>query len=50
MRIAWELAIARIRIRPAVLSDIREHVLRSLPSGVPLDKDCDPIVAVYTRE
>ena len=50
MRVAWELAIARIRIRPAVLSDIREHVLRSLPSGVSLDKDCDPITALYTRE
>ena len=50
VRIAWELAIARIRIRPAVLSDIREHVLRSLPPDVPLDKDCDPIVALYTRE
>jgi hypothetical protein len=50
VRIAWELAIARIRIRPAVLSDIREHVLRSLPSGTPLEKDCDPIVALYTRE
>jgi hypothetical protein len=49
VRIAWELAIARIRIRPAVLSDIREHVLRSLPPGVP-HTDCDPIVALYARE
>jgi hypothetical protein len=50
VRIAWELAIARIRIRPAVLADIREHVLRCLPAGVAFDKDCDPIVALYTRE
>ncbi len=50
VRIAWELAIARIRIRPAVLADIREHVLRSLPAGGSFDKDCDPIVALYTRE
>ena len=30
IRVAWELAMARVRVQPETLADVREHCLRSL--------------------
>ena len=35
IRVAWELAMARVRVREEVLTDVREHVLRCAPEGLP---------------
>jgi len=34
VRVAWDLVLAGVSVRPDVLSEAREHVLRSLPTGV----------------
>lgn len=49
IRVAWELLLARVRIRPAVLADAREHVLRCLPSGVS-EEEAEALASVYTRD
>ncbi len=38
IRIAWSLMMDGIRVRPATLSDARDHVLASLPSGISADE------------
>jgi hypothetical protein len=38
VRVAWTLVLAEIRVRPAVLQDVRDHVLFSLPSGTSADE------------
>ena len=48
--VAWELAMARIRVHPELLADVREHVLRCLPpqsSIADLDDAVPPIVQDY---
>lgn len=49
IRVAWELLLARVRIRPAVLADAREHVLRCLPSGLG-EEEAEALASVYTRD
>lgn len=49
VRVAWELLLARVRVRPSVLADAREHVLRSLPTGV-TPEEAEELAGVYTRE
>ena len=34
IRVAWELVLAGVPVRPEVLAEAREHVLRCLPPGV----------------
>jgi len=38
VRVAWELMLAGLRVRPGVLSDARDHALACLPSGVGVDE------------
>ncbi len=38
VRVAWELVLAGIRVRPGVLQDARDHVLYSLPPDVGVDE------------
>ena len=38
VRVAWELMLAGIRVRPALLTDARDHVLACLPDGVGPDE------------
>jgi len=38
IRVAWKLMMDGIRVRPATLSDARDHVLSSLPQGVGPDE------------
>lgn len=38
VHVAWELVIARVPVRPRLLADVREHVLRSLPIGTSEDE------------
>lgn len=49
IRVAWELLLARVRIRPAVLADAREHVLRCLPSGVGTD-EAEALASIYAAD
>ncbi len=49
IRVAWELLLARVRIRPAVLADAREHVLRCIPSGVN-EEEAETLATVYARD
>jgi|GEM_PF-1124976 len=38
VRVAWDLMLAGVRVRPALLADAREHVLTCLPEGVGADE------------
>ncbi len=49
IRVAWELLLARVRIRPAVLAEAREHVLRCIPSGAS-DEEAETLAALYARD
>lgn len=49
VRVAWELLLARVRVKPSVLADAREHVLRSLPTGVS-PEEAEDLAGLYTRE
>jgi len=37
VRVAWELMMAGVNVRPSTLADAREHVLRSLPAGLDVE-------------
>lgn len=49
VRVAWELVMAHVRVRPALLQDAREHVLRSLPAGAGQD-EAERLASVFTRD
>jgi len=38
VRVAWDLMLAGIRVRPAILQDARDHALASLPEGAGADE------------
>lgn len=49
---AWSLAMARVRVRPELLADVREHVLRCLPETVrvaDLTEAVPPLVTDYIK-
>ena len=49
VRVAWDLLLARVRVRPAVLAEAREHVLRCLPPGVSAE-EAEELAGVYTGD
>ncbi len=49
VRVAWDLMLAGIRVRPAVLQDARAHVLASLPDGVGVD-EAEVLAGVATSD
>lgn len=49
VRVAWELLLARIRVRPSVLTDAREHVLRCLPEDLNADA-AEALTGALTRD
>jgi len=49
VRVAWELVLNGVKVRPRVLHDAREHVLRCLPSGVGGD-EAERLATMLTRD
>ena len=49
VRVAWTLMMGGIRVRPATLSDARDHVLASLPVGVSSD-EAEQLASSLTEE
>ena len=49
VRVAWELLLARVRVRPAVLAEAREHVMRSLPSNA-TPEEAEDLAGVYVAD
>lgn len=49
VRVAWDLLSHGLKVRPELLRDAREHVLRSLPDGVGAD-DVEQLASTYTLD
>ena len=49
VRVAWSLMMSGIRVRPATLTDARDHVLASLPRGTSAD-EAEQMTAALTDE
>ncbi|MDP6934945.1 MAG: hypothetical protein QGG40_18635, partial [Myxococcota bacterium] len=49
IRVAWVLVKARIKLRPAVLTDVRDHVFFCLPSGAGVD-EAEHLASLYALD
>lgn len=49
VRVAWDLLSHGLKVRPELLRDAREHVLRSLPDGIGID-DVEQLASAYTLD
>ena len=49
VRVAWELMLAGIRVRPAILTDARDHALACLPEGTGPD-EAETLAGVATAD
>ena len=49
VRVAWSLVVARVNVRPELLNDAREHVLRHLPPGVS-EGEAERLATLYTED